>query len=101
MLNIGDCSGRIRISDASVIGLPAFPAIAQQTKHCCAIASRRHYERNSKKNLGYKSADVGANRKEPNGGTLPLASIQLVFKNGTNFYTRIYDPANHSLVLHQ
>ena len=79
--SVGDCSGRVRISDASVIRLPAFPAIAQQRKLCCAIASRRHLEGEIKRDHGYKSADVprmsvpGANRKKPYGGTLLLASI--------------------------
>ena len=58
MLSMGDCSGRIRISDASFIWLPPFPAIAQHRKLCCAIASRRHHGREIQRDLGYKSADV-------------------------------------------
>ena len=83
MLGVGDCSGRIGISDASLIWLPALPAIAQHRNFSCAIASRRHHRREIQRDLGYKAADVprmsvpGANRMERYGGTLSLASFAL------------------------
>ena len=58
MLSMGDFSGRIRISDASLTWLPAFPAIAQHRKLSCAIASRRHHGREIQRDLGYQSANV-------------------------------------------
>ena len=97
----GDCSGRVWISDESVIWLPAFPAIAQHRKLPCAIASRRHHGRENRtpRDFGYKPADVplylgcrflAANGKEPYGGTLPLASFALSLATSTTPESAIF-----------